>query len=161
MQPMTVIRNWQLDQLRRSPIILGHILETTPPEDTNTFRDGGDGWTVLEVVCHLHDFEALFLERARLTMEKDFPDLPDLDADQAVIDGNYRAQNLDLVYAEWRTRRDALLAFFAERSEEDWERPATHSSRGLFTLHDQLFLTAWHDNNHIDQIVKTLAGRIP
>jgi len=160
-QPMTTVRNWQLDMLRKNLKVVGHIVENTSQADASTYRDGGDGWTVVEVVCHLRDWEILFLERARMTMTQEFPTLPNPNPTEAALEREYNTQNLQSVYAEWQRNRDLFLNFLDSIAETDWERAADHPVRGHFTLNDQLLLTAWHDVNHIEQITHILDERKP
>ncbi len=152
-------RQWQFDQLQKAVDVLGYIVRQTLPTDATLYRDGGAGWTVNEVQGHLLDFEPILLERARLAVEQDVPDLPFPDPDQLVIAGKYNERALHEVHAEWAQQRQALIAYYAARHEADWERTAKHPRRGPLTLDDQLLLTVWHDLNHIEQITHILAGR--
>ena len=156
MQSLATIRNWQIDQLRKSIPVIGSIIRSKSPEAMRTYRDGGDGWTTLEIMCHLRDFENVYLQRARLTLEQDNPDLPFPDPNQLVIDNRYNEQDIEAVYREWVEAREAYVTLLEGVDDEQGERPANHPTRGPFTLHDQLFLTVWHDTNHIEQMTRTL-----
>jgi uncharacterized damage-inducible protein DinB len=159
MQSPTVIRNWQIDQLRKNIRIIGRAIETADPQEATTYRDGGDGWTVLEVMCHLRDFEQVFLDRLCLTVDEEFPDLPVPNPDLMAQENNYMAQHLDAAYAEWTQRRNALLGYVATLGDDAWAREAKHPVRGSMSLNDQIMLTVYHDNNHLEQIVKILAEK--
>lgn len=151
-------RQWLLDQLQKAIHVLGYIVAQTSHADAITCRDGGTGWTVLEVQGHLLDLEPLFLQRARLTVEQDVPDLPFPDPEQMVIVGNYNEQSLREVYGNWVRQRQVLLAYYTQRNDLDWQRVAIHPRRGRLTLDDQLLLHVWHDMNHIEQITHIMAG---
>lgn len=153
---MAAIEQWQINQLQKAVDILGYIVHTVSHEQATTYRDGGDGWTVLEVVGHLLDYEEIFLQRARLTVEQDNPELPFPNQDELVAANNYNAQRLPDVFARWCDARAHLVAYFSERSESDWERSARHPTRGAFTLGNQLALMVWHDMNHFEQIAHIL-----
>lgn len=161
MQPMTTIRHWQIDQLRKFIPVLGQFIRGVSQEDATTFRDGGDGWTVVEVMCHLRDVEATFLERAKLTTTEDFPDLPFSDPTQRAIDEKYNETDLQTAYDTWVENRQAYIAFMEAvgDDEDQWERPGKHPNRGKFTLNDQLFLVVWHDMNHFEQVVRIIQER--
>lgn len=154
----TAVRGWQFDALRKTPGIVEHMLRVANQSDLNTRRDGGDGWTALEVVGHLHDYDGVFHHRARLTLEEDFPDLPFPDPDAMVTDNAYNEQSLDSVMTQWRGRRTAYLDFLSNLADDDWMQTARHPRRGAMTLHEQFVLVLWHDTNHIDQIVKILGA---
>lgn len=156
MQDIRVLRGWQIQKLQQGLSSIQSIVETTAPDDATTYRDGGQGWTVLEVMCHLRDFEGLFMERATLTVQQDNPELPFPDPDLLAQMHTYNKQQLTEVYTAWRGRRQELIAFFQARDEADWERPAQHPKRGPFTLTDQLFLCALHDSIHIEQMLRIL-----
>jgi uncharacterized damage-inducible protein DinB len=156
MQAASVVRNWQIEQLQKNIKIIGRVVRGVTQQDASTYRDNGEGWTVLEVMCHLRDFEQLFLDRACMTVEQDTPDLPFPNPNEVAAQGNYMAQNLEAAYAEWVHRRESQLAYFASLKEDAWERTATHPVRGSVSLTDQMMLTVWHDNNHLEQMTKII-----
>lgn len=156
MHAVDTVRGWAFDELHRTVKIVGHLLATTPNADLSSYRDGGDGWTVLEVVCHLRDWELIFLERARLILESDRPDLPNPDPDQAAIDGGYMEQNIQKAYESWAKNRIDFLIYLEKVPDESWERLGMHPRRGELSLHQVLFLAVWHDTLHIEQIIKIL-----
>lgn len=149
-------QTWQLDQIRRAIAVYDHLIKTTDPQVATSARDGDDGWTVLQVMGHLNDFEAIFLERARLTITAENPVLPFPDPDALAIANHYQEQDLMTVLSQWQDRRREYLAFLEARDDADWPRMAQHPTRGPFSLLDQLFLAVWHDTNHLEQITKIL-----
>src|SRR5688572_31921120 len=130
MQPVTTIRQWQFEQMQRSLKIVGHILSITPPDDLITYRDGGTGWSVRDVICHLRDFEQVFMDRACLTVDYDFPDLPFPNPDEVASERQYSTQDAQAAFGAWAAVRGSLLAYFAARTDEDWQRTANHPKRG-------------------------------
>ncbi len=159
MNAASMIRDLYFDQLRRTQLSVRHILDLSEREPLLTYRDGGTGWTVTEILCHLRDFESVFLERAQLTANSDFPDLPFPDPDQLAIDHHYAAEQTWQAFEDWQRRRRAFLEFLECLEEDAWERAANHPTRGRFTLKQQLALAAWHDVNHIEQITRILQER--
>ena len=153
------IRGWQLKQLEKDISILRNIVHDVSDEALSSYRDGGTGWTSLEVMCHLRDFEELFIERAKMTVEEDYPALPFPDPDGLAEELNYNEDNPAIVLAHWIALRKEHIAYMSERAESDWERLSEHPTRGEFTLHDQLFLSVMHDTNHIEQIARILAEK--
>lgn len=154
------LRSWQFDIMRKSIRIVGDIVNAASPEDATTYRDGGNGWTATEVMCHLRDSEILFQERARLTLEQNGSAQPGGNNDQIAIERRYNEQPIKTVYGEWVAQREAFLAFFEQLDEAQWTtNHSVHVRRGPMTLSDQLALTAWHDVNHIEQMTRTLAEK--
>jgi|SRR5688572_2604831 uncharacterized damage-inducible protein DinB len=150
------VRGWQFTQLENNLKSVEWLLRTTDAQARITFRDGGSGWTALETLCHLRDFEKVFLQRARLTVEQDNPALPFPKPDDVAAEGRYNEQDFEAALAEWKSNRATLIGYLKERSDADWERPAAHPTRGSLTLFDQLFLTAMHDTVHMEQMTRTL-----
>lgn len=161
MLPVTTIRGWQIEQLRKALQTMSSIFMSISADDAATYRDGGKGWTVLEVLCHLRDYESVFLERAQLTVEKEMPALPNPDPDALASERHYNSQALQAVYQEWVKRREVFLAYLAGLDEAAWARGASHPKRGPMSLQDQLALIAYHDVNHIEQITRIIAEKKP
>ena len=110
----------------------------------------------------MRDYDAIFLERARITVEQDKPDLRDVyypDPDELAQEKRYNEQDVQAVLDDWKGIRADFITYLKDRADSDWERPAKHPKRGDFTLHDQLFLTTWHDMNHMEQITRILAEK--
>lgn len=159
MQPMTTIQKWQIDQLENAINTLIYLVQTISDHDAKTLRDSGDGWTVLEVLGHLRDFEGVFLERAKLTLEQDSPDLPFPNPDTLAQEKRYNDDDMAQVLADWGASRQQYVALLKATESELWERPANHPTRGNFTLNDQVFLTVWHDMNHFEQITHIMLSK--
>ncbi|MEM6284178.1 MAG: DinB family protein [Chloroflexota bacterium] len=141
---------------------IGHIMAEITQEEATTYRDSGDGWTVMEVVGHLLDADRVFLSRAKMILAQDHPDLPVFDHEQDVIDGQYNAQDKDAVFAQLAAHRAQFAAWFRELTDEQWERSGTHPERDYpFTLTDALMQVALHDNIHLEQITRILAEKRP
>jgi hypothetical protein len=153
------VRGYQFISLENNIKTAASLVQLFSVNDMKTYRDGGTGWTGTQVLCHLRDFELVFLERATLTVTQDMPDLPFPNPDEWAAERRYDEENPADVLAAWQANRAKLLAFYKERQESDWERPAMHPKRGKLTLHDQLFLTPQHDTIHFEQLTRVLAEK--
>ena len=49
MQPQ-ILRKWQYEQLHRAVVTVKYMLQTVSADTLHTYRDGGTGWTVTEVL---------------------------------------------------------------------------------------------------------------
>lgn len=158
MSALATHRNWQIDSMEKSIIIAEQLLLSISDPTIFDKRDGGDGWTISEVLGHLVETEVGFYDRMKLTIETDNPPLPMSDPNQTVIDKGYANQDAMDVFQQWQTHRVPFIVYLRSLPDDDatWERPAQHPRRGAFTLTDQLMLAAWHDTNHIHQIVKII-----
>ena len=159
-QAMSVFRNWQLKAMQKNLLTLEHIVMSISDQAVFDRRDGGDGWTISEVLGHLADFDAIFHERARCVVETDDHPASFPNPNALVIEKGYARQDALDVLAQWKSNRvpyhDYLTSLPGD--EEVWERPYHAKRGGGFTLNDQLMLTAYHDNDHLHQIVKIIRG---
>lgn len=159
-QPLSAVRQHAIDQLRKAIPVISQVIQTTSAEDLTRYRDGGSGWTALETLGHLLEFDRLFAERVRLMLEMDNPALPFPNPDEQVRAANYNVQDPAEVLAGWVAARQALVALFEAVDDAGWDRAGQHPTRGAYGVEDQLLLIPWHDMNHLAQIVTTLQARL-
>jgi uncharacterized damage-inducible protein DinB len=122
-------------------------------------RPDAKNWAAKEVVCHMRDTEALFMERFQLIMAMQDPTLIGPDPDRWAEERQYLRNDTQDAVAAFRRRREETLAFMRRLSGEDWNRGGIHAVRGRLTLDAFLTLMAWHDDNHLDQLKRALQGR--
>ena len=162
MSPMPKYRRWQLWALEKNLLNIEHLVTSITDAAAFGKRDGGDGWTISEVLGHLADVDSYFLSRARALAENnDPPPSSGRSQDEMVKEAGYAEQNaLDLLdrWKQVRVTYNELLGSLAEDDEELWERPGRDADGGGFTLNDQLILSAYHDLDHVHQIVKIIRG---
>jgi len=156
MQEMAVIRQWQFTIMRNNLTTYAGILERGDEQTFSTVCDGGDGWTVRQVLGHLRDFEGIFMERCRLMLTEDNPALPFPDPDDLAAENDYNTIPTAELFAAMRDKRLDYFQFLEGLQESDWEQIGVHPTRGNFTIHDQLFLSPLHDSIHLEQIAKIL-----
>jgi hypothetical protein len=153
------MRSYQYTSMDNHLKSIASLLQLFPVSDLTSYRDGGTGWTVTQVLCHLRDWEEVFHERAVLTVTKEMPDLPFPNPDEYAAERQYDKENPHDVFAAWKDNRMKFMAYLKERPESDWERGAMHPKRGLLTLHDQLLLTPQHDTIHLEQLTRVLVEK--
>ena len=69
MSPLPRYRRWQLWALEKNLLNIDHLVTTVTDPAAFSKRDGGDGWTISEVLGHLADTDGYFLARARALVE--------------------------------------------------------------------------------------------
>ncbi len=162
MQAMARYRRWQLWALEKNLLNYQQLMSTISDPAAFVRRDGGDGWTISEVLGHLYDVDSAFLARARaLSAGDDPPPSSGRSPDEMVIDAGYAEQDALELFERWKQARlsyHALMASLPEDDEALWERPGRDADGGGFTLNDQLVLSAYHDVDHLHQIVKIIRG---
>lgn len=156
MLPQQTIRNWQFSIMKNALASFKYFVENTDITSLTTFRDNGEGWTALEVLGHLRDFEGVFYERMRLAKTEDNPPLPFPNPDELAITNTYNALPVREVYDAWQSARQRLLDYMATFTEEDWLRPGQHPTRGIISMQDQLLLITQHDIAHLEQLTRIL-----
>ena len=150
------VRRRELVQMRLSCEILGHILQGITREQAADLRDGAAGWSVVEVVCHLRDFDAVFLGRAKMMLAQDYPQLPAYDHEAMAVEGGYQQQDVMAAYEQLRNSRAGFIEFFKALSDAEWERGGLHPEKGGFTMTDALMQVGLHDLDHLEQITRIL-----
>lgn len=160
MSPMPRYRRWQLMAMEKNMLNIEHLVSTISDPAIFEKRDGGDGWNIAEVLGHLGDTDSYFLARARALVEgSDPPGGSGRSVDERVKDAGYAEQDAMDLLQRWLQASADYHAFLASLPEDDealWERPGRAADGGGFTLNDQLILSAYHDLDHLHQIVKII-----
>ena len=128
-------------------------------EEVLARRPDPKNWAAKEVVCHLRDTEELFMERFEMILGMDEPKLSALNPDRWAEERQYLRNDVDAALAAFRKRRQESLDLLGKLPAAVWRRAGIHPTRGRFTVEDLLTLMAWHDDNHLDQLVRALDGR--
>lgn len=142
-------------------------------------RPAPASWSAKEVICHLRDLEELFLLRFRTMLAMEEPkvlvlgEMPDdraawglvegdplpLDPDRWAEERQYQHGDALVALAALRRRRQETLAFLARLEPEQWPRGSLHVTLGRMTIADWVALIAAHDDKHLAQLERALAGR--
>ena len=159
MLPMATYRLRQLAAIEKNMLNIEHVVSTIGDPAIFDKRDGGDGWTISEVLGHLADTDSYFLARARALVDGEAPPQGSgRTVDERVKDAGYAEQDASDLLQRWLGASADYHAFLASLpdDEELWERPGRAADGGGFTLNDQLILSAYHDLDHLHQIVKII-----
>lgn len=147
--------------MRHSLAVLEFMLAEVSQQVATTRRDPNDGdrgWTVLEVVCHLRDFDRIFRSRARQMLAESEPRLQGYDHERMAFEFRYNEQDLRTALAELHLSRIETAALFEALQGEQWQRSGIHPERGRFTMDDALLQVGLHDMLHVEQITRILRG---
>jgi uncharacterized damage-inducible protein DinB len=160
MTAMPRYRRWQIMAMAKNMLNIEHIVTTISDPAIFDKRDGGDGWTISEVLGHLADTDGYFLARAQaLAAGEEPPAGSGKSVDERVKDAGYAKQDASQLLQTWLKVCAEYHAFMASLPEDDedlWERPGRPADGRGFTLNDQLVLSAYHDLDHLHQIVKII-----
>lgn len=122
-------------------------------------RPDGRSWCAKEVVCHLRDFEELFLAFFQAMLDLDDPAYSGGEPDRWAEDRQYLRNDTGEALAAFRRRRAESLAFLRHLRPSDWDRGGVHQTRGRLTMREFAGLMAGHDDNHLDQLRRALDGK--
>ena len=122
-------------------------------------RPDDKSWSAKETLCHVRDTEESFMLRFQTIMEMDEPRFLPADPDRWATERQYQRNDAQEALQAFRVRRDETLKFLRGLRAEHWERGGVHPTRGRMTITDFVGLIAWHDDNHLDQLRRALAGK--
>ena len=122
-------------------------------------RPDAKNWAGVEVICHLRDAEEAFGARFEMFLAMDDVKLLPTDTDRVAIDRQYLRCDAPEAIDAFRRRRAENLDALRKLTPAQWKRGGTHPQRGRMTFEDFSALMAWHDDNHLDQLTRALAGR--
>jgi hypothetical protein len=145
-----------LRSMRKTPVIVNAFLRDVTQEWAQTARDGQDGWTVLEIMCHIRDFETIYFERARSIVESDLPHSSRVDHLALVGSNAYAQQNLSEVLSNYIELRQEFVNWLVSLPDEAWARKGVYNDLGEINLAESVTNTVLHDLNHIEQLVRSL-----
>jgi hypothetical protein len=124
-----------------------------------TKRPDAKNWAGVEVLCHLRDVEEAFGARFQMFLAMDDVKLLPADPDRWAADRQYLRCDAGEAIEAFRKRRGETLELYRTLTPEQWKRGGTHPQRGKMTFEDFLTLLCWHDDNHLDQLGRALAGK--
>jgi hypothetical protein len=145
-----------LDAFQATLDILKNLLEDVSQEQAQSTRGGDEGWSVVEVVCHLRDAEEFALKRNAMMRDQDNPNIIPYDQEQLAIDRRYADQDLRQVLSDFIRLRQEHVSFLENLSKDDWHRPGQHPEAGRIEIFDHTLHMVCHDAIHCAQIARQL-----
>ena len=167
-----------LSRLERGPGEVGRAIFGAPA-GVLARRPNVCSWSATEIVCHLRDVEELFQLRFHTILAVDEPPIlafgaapsdltawriggaiaHPLDPDRWASDRQYDRSDAHEALGAWQRRRTEVVRLLSPLSPAEWERGGIHPTRGRRTLVDWATSLAGHDENHLDQLRRAIAGR--
>ena len=148
-----------IDALRVTPDTLTGLLVGITQEQARKAKGGDEGWSVVEVLCHLRDAEEFGLQRDILMRDRNNPDILPWDQEKRAVEQNYAAQDMRAALAEFITLRQQRLAVLEGLSPEAWKRTGNHSEIGTIDIFSHILHMVSHDAIHCAQIARQLLDR--
>ena len=113
-------------------------------------------WSLLEIVCHLHDEEREdFRARVRHALETPSNELPPIDPEGWVTSRKYAEQDYGASLDRLIEERAHSIKWLRSLVDPDWKSAYMHPRYGAMSA--EFFLANWvaHDILHIRQIIRT------
>jgi hypothetical protein len=149
----------RLARLERTPSDLARLVRGQT-DATLSRRPAQEAWSAKEVVCHLRDAEEHLRGWIRTILVDDDPQLVEAaTADQWAEARQYARDHAGSAWQAFSQRRDETLELLRGLDAPGWRRAGRHVRRGRLTVDALVALMAWHDDNHLDQVARALAGR--
>ena len=145
-----------IDALRVTPDTLTGLLAGLTQEQAQEAKGGDEGWSVVEVICHLRDAEEFGLQRDILMRDRDNPDIIPWDQEKRALEQDYAAQDLRTALAEFITLRQQRLAVLEGLSPEAWKRTGNHPEIGTIEIFSHVLHMVSHDAIHCAQIARQI-----
>jgi hypothetical protein len=161
------VDNEQQDQTLRSREEILRALEHFPTEFRRSVLESADreallrpafdgGWGIVEIIPHLRDWEAIYLDRATRILDEDRPALPGFDDTLWSIERDYRGQDPYETFAQFGDFRGELVTLLQAATPEQWERVGIHGVYGEMTLQWMANHICDHDAEHLQQAREAL-----
>ncbi len=145
-----------LEALRATPEVLEALLDGCTQEQAMAARGGDEGWSIVEVVCHLRDAEREALSRVRLMRDTTHPVIVAYDQECWARERNYAEASLREALASFSSLRAQHVTELAQLSPEQWERTGQHEEQGNITISSHALHIVSHDAVHTAQIARQL-----
>jgi len=106
-------------------------------------------WSVLEVVCHLADFEPVFADRMKRVIAEDRPTLLGADENRFAAALAYHDRDLQEELAVIEQTRRQMARILRKQSPDVLQRVGVHNERGPRTLEQLLTGASNHIPHHV------------
>ena len=153
------VRERHIGAMQKSCDILGHILQGLTNDEARALRDGSEGWSIIEIVCHLRDFDEIFYKRAQMMQAQGQPQLPAYDHEAMAVERAYQQEDLAEALGALQASRARFVSFLSALTPEQWQRTGVHPERDSFTMTDAAMQVGLHDLDHLEQITRVLASQ--
>lgn len=145
-----------IDAFQATPAVLEALVRGTTQEQARAARGGDEGWSVIEVICHLRDAEEFGLARTEAMRDQDDPFLAGYDQEQLARERTYAAATLTDALAAFSRLRARHIAALEALPAAGWDRPGRHEERGGITIGNHILSLVSHDAVHAAQIARQL-----
>ena len=113
-------------------------------------------WSVLQIVCHLSDFEVVFADRLKAVVAEDGPQLPVRDENRFSARLHYENRQISDELELIALIRRQVAQLLRSLNADDFRRVGIHSEAGPLTLQQLLARIGGHLPHHAEFIERKL-----
>ncbi len=125
--------------------------------DSDMGKTYGDGkWNIRQILNHLADVETVLYERIRRVISEPRPIIWAFDQDAWADKLRYNQFPLPINKEIYGSVRSSIIYLADEYYESFGGNEFVHSETGIRTLKDEFEKVAWHNQHHLNQIMKAL-----
>jgi hypothetical protein len=146
-----------LTALGAGPPVLRTLM--TVIKDGAAAGGGEDGWSAVEIICHMRDAEQIAFERDQRISAEERPVLEAYDQDELARRREYVRQDLDAAIAGFEDVRNRHVDFLKGLPPAGWARVGVHQEMGELTIQQHVAHMAAHDPLHFAQLARLSAMR--
>lgn len=142
--------------LNKNRLVFGMLLADVSQEQAQRLTDGPDGWSILTILCHVRDYQNIYLERIETILNHDEAIFKMYDRHELIEQNDYAGQNLHAVFDEFSQTRDTLINRIGELDDAQWERTGSFEDGPTLSTLAVAIQALSHDDDHIEQIMRVL-----
>ena len=145
-----------IESLTVAPETLAGLLRGISQDRARSARDGDEGWSVVEVLCHLRDAEEISRERMRAMRDRDNPVILAYDQMALARERKYEQDDPAAALEAFARLRAGHVAELAALRPEQWDRTGQHNETGVISIYAHSLHKVHHDAIHCAQIARQL-----
>lgn len=140
-----------MTRLRQTPLEVEQLLDGLTEAQLNRTPPGG-GWSIRNVLNHLHDAQGVFAFRLDLFRQEEHPSLEAKAVWTWAAAAEERPPTAREIFEAYRVSRAETLKKLEQLPLADWWRTGRHEEFGVVTLRQQASYFAAHEVTHLSQI---------
>jgi uncharacterized damage-inducible protein DinB len=114
-----------------------------------TARPVAGKMSILEVVCHIVDFDPIYVERMKRTITMDRPALLGADENTFLQKLSYHHRDVNEELTLLELTRSSMAKILKHLSLDSWDREGVHNERGPMTLTTMVENMINHITHHV------------
>lgn len=147
----------QLEALAAFPAALRQQVAGLSDEQLR-YRPAAGEWSIVEIIGHLIDVEALYVRRIGQMISAENPILERIDQEALVEQRDYQSKQAAQLLATFAEQRAAALDEVRYIRPANLARTGVHYLRGQVTIAELLGVWSDHDQNHLRQVAANIAA---